>query len=140
MTRVSSWAVCSGAAYLHSSTTGTRIASHGLLAPTYLGSAFCTLTRQSQEWFVSCMQAQQEVQLAGAARNSPLQVPLTIEEPQATQASSNPASHGNANGLMQEAADAVHQVPHVDASTNANHAIAQSHILILMCTKAFSVV
>ena len=70
------------------------------------------------------MQAQQEVQLAGAARNSPLQVPLTVEEPQATQASSNPVSHGNANGLMQEAAEAVHQVPHVNASVNAYQDIA----------------
>ncbi len=69
------------------------------------------------------MQAQQEVQLAGAARNSPLQVPLTVEEPQAIHASSSAASHGNANGLMQEAADAVQQVPHVDASNNAYHDI-----------------
>jgi len=136
----SSWAVYSRAAYLHSSTTGTHMASDSLLAPTHLDSAFCALTRQSQERFVSCMQAQQEVQLAGAARNSPLQVPLAIEEPQGIQASSISASYGNANGLMQEAAEAVHQVPHVDASNNAHHDIAQSHILILAWTKAFLVV
>jgi hypothetical protein len=75
------------------------------------------------------MQAQQEVQLAGAARNSPSQLPLTIEEPQATQASSNRASHGNADGLMQEAAEAVQQVPHVNASNNAYHDIATVTLL-----------
>ncbi len=103
------------------------MASDSLLALTCFGSANCAVTRQSQESFVSCMQAQQEVQLAGAARNSPLQVPSTVEEPQAIQASSNPASHGNANGLVQEAAEAVHQVPQVDASDNAYYDIAYSH-------------
>ncbi len=127
------------------------MASNGLLAHTCLGSAFCALTRQSQKSFVSCMQAQQEVQLGGAARNSPLQVPLIIEEPQATEASSDPASHGNANGLMREAAEAVHQVPHVDVFTNAfcdsvivtclDHCGDQSVLrcegLIIVWTKAF---
>lgn len=73
------------------------------------------------------MQAQQDVQLAGAVRNSPVQVPLAIEEPQATQASLNPTSHGNASGLMQEAAEAVQQVPHVDASANAHHDVCHNH-------------
>ena len=136
----SSRTVYSGAAYLYSSTTGTRIASDSFLAPTYHGSAFCSLTRQSQESSVSCMQAQQEVHLAGAAGNSPLQVPLAIEEPQAIQTSSVSASYGNASSLMQEAAEAVHQVPHVHASNTAHHDIAQSHIFILAWTKAFLVV
>lgn len=83
------------------------------------------------------MQAQQEVQLAGAARNSPLQVPLTVEEPQATQASSNPASHGNANGLMQEAAEAVQQVPHVKMPLSTHtRTLLQSHIFVRVSTKA----
>ncbi|KAL0022404.1 hypothetical protein WJX77_008671 [Trebouxia sp. C0004] len=68
-----------------------------------------TKVEEAKEAAAQAAQAQQEVQLAGAARNSPLQVPLTFEEPQAAQASSNPASHGNASGLMQEAAEAVHQ-------------------------------
>ena len=58
---------------MHSSTTGTRIASHGLLAPTYLGSAFCALTRQSQEWLVCQLHAGSA---GGAAGRGSSQQPL----------------------------------------------------------------
>lgn len=115
----SSWTVYPGTACLHNSTAGSCVVSDSVLAPTHLDPAFCAPTRESQESLISCMQAQQEMQLAGAARSSPLQVPLTTEQPQAIQALPDSESNGNASGLMQEAAEAVQQVPYVKAFTNA---------------------
>ncbi|KAL0030919.1 hypothetical protein WJX79_001187 [Trebouxia sp. C0005] len=68
-----------------------------------------TKVEEAKEAATQAAQAQQEMQLAGAARSSPLQVPLTTEQPQAIQALPDSESNGNASGLMQEAAEAVQQ-------------------------------
>lgn len=57
------------------------------------------------------MQAQQDMQQA--AHNSPMQKPLNLEVPQSSQGSPGPAVHSNADDLMRDAAEAMHQVRHM---------------------------
>ena len=57
------------------------------------------------------MQAQHDMQQA--AQNSPMQMPLKLEGPQSSHGSPGPAMHSNADDLIRDAAEAMHQVCHM---------------------------